>query len=736
MFKGQDLKGYAPPSVVKFFNNNTARRFLWWVIFFLLSFMILSMNFLPDQEVLEEGAIAPRDVFYGGGTVTFTSEIKTEEARKNAAQGIPQIYRDDPQALSRITAEIKELFKKFQSIQNDQTLGADGQKVQIETLLGETLTTEQFKILIQGNDAALQGLEAGIIGIIELAMAEEVKEEQLEAVEKEISAEVAALNINDAFKVLLTGIVHQAKLEPNRVYDPVATAKEVELKIAQVEPVQVTVRSGEKLVEKGTVVTAGQIEALQFLGLQREGTSALIFVGLFGFVVITYGLLMYYIRSYKPIIQKQDSNIILIGLLLNVTLIIAKIIGSIHISDRPEIAAQVFYAIPIAACSMLVAILMDVRTASLITVLLSLYLGVMTNGQMVYSTVVIIGGLVAIYRVAGLTQRSQLVRVSIDIGFVSALTVIVFGLIWSQSPTVIGIGAAMGILNGILASIFTIGTLPFLESAFGITTSVKLLELSSPSHPLMKRLMMEAPGTYNHSILVGNLGEAAADAIGADSLLVRVGSYYHDIGKIKRPYFFTENQPAAENPHDKITPTLSTLIIISHVKDGIELAKEHKFPRLILDIIEQHHGNSLVSYFYHKAKEGDKGEGILESDFRYQAHKPQNKEVAIIMLADSVQAAVQAMDKPSKGSIETKVREIVKSKLDDGQLSDCDLTFRDIEAIIQAFLVVLNGMFHSRIEYPDQIAKEMEKGKLKNGVNHQESTRQDQPSAGNGKAAL
>ncbi|MGI6678316.1 MAG: HD family phosphohydrolase [Dehalobacterium sp.] len=726
MPKGQDLKGFAPLPFVRFFKNNTARRLLLWAMFFLLSFLILSMGFLPDQEVLEEGEIASRDIFYSGSTVTITSEIRTEEARKSAAQGITQIYRDDPQAVSRIIEEIKAFFNKFQSIRSNQTLGVAVQEDQLQSLLGETLTAEQAGTLLRADAADVKGLEAKIVEIIEQSMAEKVKEEQLNEVQERILANIATLNINNVYKIFLTGMVNQIKLEPNLIYDPVATAEEVEHKIAQVEPVQVTVRPGEKLVEKGTAVTAEQIEVLQHLGLQREGTSALIFVGLLGFVIITYGVLIYYINSYRPSIQRKESNIILIGLLLNVTLIIAKIFTSIQISDKPEIAAQIIYAVPVAACSMLAAILMDVRIASLITVLLGLYLGVMTNGQMVYSTVAIIGGLIAIYRVAGLSQRSQLARVSIDIGLISALTVIALGLIWNQSPPVIGLGASMGILNGILASILTIGTLPFLESAFGITTSVRLLELSSPSHPLMKRLMMEAPGTYNHSILVGNLGEAAADAIGADSLLVRVGSYYHDIGKLKRPYFFTENQPAAENPHDKITPTLSTLIIISHVKDGVELAKEHRFPRLILDIIEQHHGNSLVSYFYHKAKEGDKAEGILESDFRYQAPKPQSKEVAIIMLADSVQAAVQAMEKPSKSLIEAKVRELVKSKVDDGQLSDCDLTFRDIETIIQAFLVVLNGIFHSRIEYPDQIAKEMEKGKLKHGVNNKESTGQDQ----------
>jgi putative nucleotidyltransferase with HDIG domain len=756
MAKGKLLINYVQFPLMRLFRNNTTRRILWWVIFFLLSAIILSTNFIPDQVALEAGEIAQKDVFYNGATVTYTSELKTEESRRLAAQSVPQIYRINPQVANNLVSAVENIFAALTAVQKDENLDEEQKREKINLLFPEPLPEDTVNLLLGTKADAVTSLKEKLTNIIRDRMKPGVLEEELDSVKKEILTDIETLEAAAPLKVFLIRIVNHLKLEPNKIYDPVATAQEVEERQAQVRPVQVKVQTGEKIVEKGTVVTPEQIEALQLLGLQRKGAEVFTFVGLFGYVAIIYGLIIIYLHGYRSRFHKKESNIVLLGLIINVALVVAKVVTAIHISDRPEVASQLSYAVPIAACSMLTAILMDMKTAVIITVALGLFMGVITNGQVAYVIVAIVGGLVGVYRVARLSQRSHLVRSSVDIGLANAFTIVVLGLIWNQAPDLIGIGVSMGLINGILASILTIGSLPFLETAFGITTPVKLLELSNPGHPLLKKLMVEAPGTYHHSILVGNLAEAAADAIGADSLLVRVGSYFHDIGKIKRPYFFIENQLGMENPHHKITPTLSTLIITAHVKDGVELAKENKLPRVIRDIIEQHHGTSLVSYFYHKAKEGDKGENILESDFRYQAPKPQNRETAIIMLADSVQAAVQVLEKPTKGLLESKVKEIIKAKLDDGQLSECDLTFKDIDIISQTFLRVLNGIFHSRIEYPDQVAKEIEKGKSKigkktedrdqmenetergstNGILAQEPARQGGSNTGNGSTPL
>ena len=280
----------------------------------------------------------------------------------------------------------------------------------------------------------------------------------------------------------------------------------------------------------------------------------------------------------------------------------------------------------------------------------------------------------------------------------------------------------LGVLNGIISSIIAIGFLPYLESVFGITSAIKLLELSNPNHPLLKRLMMEAPGTYHHSIIVGNMAEAAADAIGADGLLARVGSNFHDIGKIKRPYFFVENQVGMENPHNKVSPSLSTLIITAHVKDGLELAKQYNLPDEITNFIAEHHGTDLVKYFYHRAVEtSNENEHIEEEDYRYSGPRPQSKETAIVSLADAVEAAVRALPKPTPGKIEGLVRKIIKERLNSGQLDECELTFRDLDKIADAFVHVLAGIFHPRIEYPENITREEIEGKKsKSGNPHQQ----------------
>jgi putative nucleotidyltransferase with HDIG domain len=247
----------------------------------------------------------------------------------------------------------------------------------------------------------------------------------------------------------------------------------------------------------------------------------------------------------------------------------------------------------------------------------------------------------------------------------------------------------------------TTGLLPFFESAFGLLTPMRLLELANPNHPLLRKLLLEAPGTYHHSLIVGNLAEAAAEAVGADPLLCRVGAYYHDVGKTKRPAFFVENQMTKENPHDKIAPSLSHLIITSHVRDGLELQEQYRLPSSIRDICAQHHGTTVLWYFYNKALEQDKSGNVSIDSYRYPGPKPQSKEAAIVMLCDAVEAAVRSMARPTPQRIEAVIRKIIRDRLQDGQLDESQLTLRDLDKAAEAFMQTLNGIYHPRIEYPD-----------------------------------
>ncbi|NLC44098.1 MAG: HDIG domain-containing protein, partial [Clostridiales bacterium] len=275
-----------------------------------------------------------------------------------------------------------------------------------------------------------------------------------------------------------------------------------------------------------------------------------------------------------------------------------------------------------------------------------------------------------------------------------------------------------GSLGGILAAILTIGTLPVWENLFHVVTPIKLVELGNPNQPILKRLLMETPGTYHHSIIVANLAESAAEAIGANGLLARVGAYYHDIGKLERPYFFKENQLSSENPHDKLDPELSMRVITSHATDGLELAKKHKVPAKIQNFILEHHGTSPVVYFYHKAKK-DNPEIELK-DFRYNGPRPRSKETAIVMMADISEAAVRAMTDHTPAKIEALIRKLIREKLDDGQFDDCDISIGDMSTIAITFTNVISGIFHERVKYPT-VDLNAEREKITDGLINRQS---------------
>ncbi|MEK7435200.1 MAG: HDIG domain-containing metalloprotein [Cyanobacteriota bacterium] len=312
--------------------------------------------------------------------------------------------------------------------------------------------------------------------------------------------------------------------------------------------------------------------------------------------------------------------------------------------------------------------------------------------------------IISIFSLAKIQQRADLVKSGV---IISAVNILLLGSIKIIiSPTLdfnqFFNSMAWAAGTGIFSAVYSIGALPFLESIFGLVTSFKLFELANPNQPLLRQLMLKAPGTYQHSLIVGNLAEAAAEAINGDPLLTRVGAMYHDVGKMIRPYFFIENQQGLENQHSKISPRLSALVITSHVKEGIELAKEYKIPSIIIDFIPMHHGTSLVAYFFHQAKQTEKQEDVLEEHFRYPGPKPRTKETAILMLADAAEAAVRAISKPSVEQIQKTIGKIIKARLEDGQLSEAPLTLVDLERISTEFLRVLQSLYHSRIEYPSE----------------------------------
>ncbi|WP_238134296.1 HD family phosphohydrolase [Calderihabitans maritimus] len=685
--------------------------------------MILGTSFTNRKIDLKPGEPSPQD-FRARQRIEYVSEVLTEQARREAEKKVQPVYKVDETVLENMEEQISTYFAKLKEVKSDSTISEEEERVKrLKETMKLDLSPEVYTSLLQLDQETLNILESEAKQILRTHMEGGVSQEALEFTQYKVFQDVENLNINAQLKELLRQMVGELDFRPNLVYDPVLTAEKRLQAREAVEPVKVTIQQGEKIVGEGEKLTPAQIEALQMLGVLRPKSPYKGFLGLASFILLTSGLVIIYLYKFHRDIYNNESHYVLLGLLLVIMVIIAKIVTAIKIWDTSEYSGLVGYLIPTATGSMLISILLDSGLAIFSTIIMSFYVAIVTGNQWQFAAVSLIGGLVGVYSVSKLSQRRDLATASLYIILANVAAILAIGFMRHDSLPAIAIGSFMGVANGILSSVLTIGSLPFLETAFGITTAVKLLELSNPNQPLLKRLLMEAPGTYHHSIVVGNLAEAAADAVGADSLLARVGAYYHDIGKIKRPYFFIENQLTPENPHDKLSPSLSTLIITAHVKEGLELAKEEKLPKVIMDIILQHHGTSLCSYFYHKALEKDKdGTSFSEDDFRYDNPKPQTKEAAIVMLADSVEAGVRSMQKPTPGRMEGLVRKIIKEKLDDGQLEESDLTFRELNLIAQAFVRILNGIFHSRIEYPETVLKELERRKAVDAVGRKQST--------------
>lgn len=492
-------------------------------------------------------------------------------------------------------------------------------------------------------------------------------------------------------------------IRPNLVLDSAKLAK-LEQQVRANVP-EVVHGKNELLIAKNQVVTENDYQMLKELHLIVDETSQLkVFLSLAFFILLLVGLGLVYIFQFHPGLLREEGSLYLLLLLL---LMEAGLIKVLSLTDIPSLP----YLAPVSFAAMLTAILVKREIALMLTAIISLLGGIIVEYNLALTIFYFVSGVIAVLSLFNFQRQRDLVRSGWILVVTNLVTVSALNLLFRSSFSFDSV--ILAATNGFLSSVLAIGSLPFLEHIFKITTPIRLLELANPSNPLLRRLQIEAPGTYHHSIMVGNLAEAAAEGIGADTLWVRVGSYYHDIGKIKRPYFFVENQFSLENPHEKLNPSLSTLIITYHVKDGVEIAREHGLPDKLIDIIEQHHGTDLVRYFYQRATETLQGERdtLIEDDFRYEGPKPQTKEAALVMLADSVEAAVKALNKSSPAKIEGIIQKIIRERLDDGQFDECNLTLKDLNSIKNSFIKILGGMFHSRIEYPETVLKEMERKK-------------------------
>lgn len=502
---------------------------------------------------------------------------------------------------------------------------------------------------------------------------------------------------------------------------------------AGVRPVLFQVKRGEMIVRLGEKISPEQALKLQKIRETRRITSKLtIGLGIFGLVTVLlyfpYRFACKNIRKFHP----TNRDILLLSLatllvfaVLKIGLIVSTAVGG-GISGL--VAADYYYLFPFALGPMLVRIILNSEVALVFSAITAPLMGLMFDNSFTVAIYALLSGVVGAHGVRQCKNRNTLYTAGLKVSVVNFMLAMAFQIygenFLSLQTAYCGLFALMG---GILNAAFASSTIPLVESLFNYTTDVKLLELANLNTPVLRQLMVRAPGTYHHSVLVGNMVEAAAESIHANPLLARVAAYYHDIGKISKPQYFVENQQGGENRHDKLTPSMSALILISHVKEGAELAREHRLGQPIIDMIRQSHGTALIKFFYGKAKEmAGADQAVEESDFRYPGPKPQTREAGLVLLADAVEAASRTLGEPTPARIQGMVQKIINNIFIDGQLDECELTLKNLHEIAKSFNQVLSGIYHHRIDYPEPAYKERDKAHARKKQHDDSST---QPSA-------
>ena len=716
----------------KLIDKNIIQKISIFFILLIAITLVLSINFFPDKILLKEGQICTKDIL-SPGDFEFADVEATQNLREKAAKSIKEVYDLNLANIENVEKEIDSFFLKIEEYQEkidesskDTTASAmetDSRLTDVEPNemamaneinedLGLYISEQVIAAYLQLDNLSLEKIRVDIGSSVRKIMEQGIKEDDLERAKKQLITEISEISL-DHHDALIASEIATSLLLPSLFLNEEDTEKRRQEAIASVDDVMRTIQKGQIIIRKGEVVTSEGIAILNALGLKNPKINFSNIIGIIMITAICLLIVFLYLSYFYSDIYENVNKLILLGTISIFVILLAKI------------ASQASgYLMPIASASMLIAISLNPNIAVLLTVILSLLIGFFPGGGLNYILVSVISGIVAIYSIRKATQRSSITRAGLIIAGVNIITISALGLINNEGYYLILQNNLWGVLNGFLAVVLTIGILPFLESFFNITTSFKLMELSNSDQPLLKKLITEAPGTYQHSIVVGNLSETAASEIGANGLLARVAALYHDIGKIKRAYFFIENQEVYKNIHDDMEPSLSALVIASHVKEGVELAKKNKLPKDIIDIIAQHHGTGLINYFFHRAlKENESAnDAVAEENYRYSGPKPQTKEAGIILLADSLEAATRSLTNPTATRIKTLVKEIIQKNLENGQLEECDLTLKDLDKIGDSFSLILTGMFHSRVEYPDDdLIKKVKEEKKKNGNSNKKS---------------
>lgn len=684
------------------FEGNWKKRGLFILLYFFLG-MVIFFLLLGDvkpvsYEYLTIGDRSPERIF---SPITVFDEEATNREKIKAANEVPLEYSLNDEITEERKRIIDGIYNFIKEVNSDETLS---KSERIEAIKREIpqLSDESYSTLVNLSTETIFTMQSITKAIVEDIMKNGVNDDEnsLNLARDQVSEQLVSIELSAAARKVTQEIARMS-IVPNIYYDSVKTQEKREAARAAVEDIYIN--EGDIILEQDQIVTAEHLRKLTLVGLMETNVTKP-YIGLALFVIIILAMIWLYSRQAKLSIFGNNVQLFMYFVIITLNLVMMKILTLFQNLQFEWIG----YLAPVAFGSIMISMLLGTQLAYFSSIIFAIAASILFNENIKevfsfeYFFVAFFGSVVGAYVVGGAQTRSKIVKAGFLVSLTNIVVILMQLLISDASMEWMGLLTLLlfSLISGLLSGVFTLGFVPFFEVAFGILSSVKLIELSNPNQPLLRKLLYEAPGTYHHSVMVANLSEAACEAIGANGLLARVGSYYHDIGKTKRPSFFIENQMGLDNPHDSISPHLSKSIIVAHPYDGVKMLKEYKFPKAICDIAEQHHGTSLLKYFYHKAKaENDQ---VAEDDFRYPGPKPQFKEVAIVGICDSVEAAVRSMNKPTLEEIDTLVRKIIKDKLDDGQLDECELTLKELDIIHRTIVDTLKGNFHSRIEYPTE----------------------------------
>ena len=780
-------------SINNLLDNNTRIRWGILVLFTILFIIILYPSLVITKQQYNLGDVVERDV-KAPKNFFIEDQTATDKNRQQAMSQLLTVYDYDANLANTLKGRVEQAFEELRilidavsgrdqvlesQVDPDQILPENPQP-SLQTLIWEKQEQFEETIGIRVSKGAYQALAkegftqntanliakiltkiltTGVVTNKEILLKELDKGIILRDVESKQERIAGNLNqfygLNQAkaivrtigqpylqdldytLKNLVIDFV-QELIQPNITLNRSETQERKNKVAAEIEPVLYKIKAGEMLLREGERVT--EIDLLKLEALQSQTKKQQFFFSSLGAALLIMCLLVTtYILHLHPrgaMTNYHNKNLLLIASLGLIFFFLAEVTGSLselltQRSPFPIPGSSIYFGIPLGSAAMIICLFLGLAVAVPMALVLAIGFAAIFQNNFEMFIYFLINGTMAAYWLRNCRERKVFITAGAKLGLLNVILAAAIRLYSGEfSGTNLLWDWAFAFLGGIGAGIVTAGIVPLVELAFDYTTDITLLELAHLDRPIMRRLMIEAPGTYHHSVIVGSLVEAAAAEIGANPLLAKVCGYYHDIGKIKKPLYFIENQTNGRNKHDKLAPSMSGLILIAHIKDGVEIARENKLGQVIRDTIRQHHGTSHIKYFYEKAKQLKGEDAVKIEDFRYPGPKPQTKETGLVMLADVVEAASRTLDNPTPSRIQGLVQNLINQIFSDGQLDSCELTLKDLHNIAKSFNKILYGIHHHRIEYSDgrSTSNGNEKGKLKNGSSDRQQAKQPQDS--------